>query len=212
MNSRRAVFLDKDGTVIVNVPYNVDPDLIELMPGVAEGLHRLQQAGYRLVIITNQSGIAQGFFQEEALTDVARRMAALLHQYGVTLAGFYYCPHHPEGSVSSYRGQCECRKPRPGMLLQAAADLDIDLKQSWFLGDILDDVEAGNRAGTRTILVDVGSETLWHIDANRLPDHHVTSMQEAVETILATDESTNFWKHNAAEPAAHASLNEQSSK
>lgn len=180
---RPAVFLDKDGTVIVNVPYNVEPVRIELMPGI-ESLAALQRAGYRFVMISNQSGVAHGYFSEEALHDVWDRVGQLLKECGVDIDAFYYCPHHPEGQVDQYRVECECRKPKPGLIQRAAGELNIDLSRSWFLGDILDDVEAGNRAGCRTILVDVGSETKWHITADRLPDHHVTSISAAVDCIL----------------------------
>lgn len=182
---RPAIFLDKDGTVIVNVPYNVDPNLIELMPGVGEGLQRLHAAGYELVMISNQAGVAHGYFPETALGAVHARVDALLGHYGVRLAGFYYCPHHPDGRIDAYKCQCECRKPMPGMIQRAAAELEIDVTRSWFLGDILDDVEAGKRAGCRTVLVDAGSETLWHLSPQRTPDYYTYSMQSAVDLILA---------------------------
>jgi D,D-heptose 1,7-bisphosphate phosphatase len=183
--SQPAIFLDKDGTVIVNMPYNVDPDLIVLMPGVGEGLQRLQASGFQLVMITNQAGVAHGYFPERALEGVHARIDALLEPHGVRLGGFYYCPHHPQGSIVTYKCTCLCRKPMPGMIQRAAAELRIDLGRSWFLGDILDDVEAGNRAGCRTVLVDAGSETLWQLSPQRTPDYYTYSMQSAVDLILA---------------------------
>ncbi len=182
--SQPAIFLDKDGTLIRNVPYNVDPDKIELMPG-AESLNALQAIGYKLVIITNQAGVAHGMFHEQALQAVHGRLESLMADLGLQLAGFYYCPHHPAAKLPNYRRQCTCRKPQPGLLQLAAEELSLDMTQSWFLGDILDDVEAGNRAGCRTVLVDVGSENQWHINADRLPDYRVHSLQAATETILA---------------------------
>lgn len=183
--SQPAIFLDKDGTVVVNVPYNVDPNLIELMPGVGEGLQRLHAAGYQLVMISNQAGVAHGYFPEMALQAVHQRIDALLANYQVRLAGFYYCPHHPHGRIEAYKSECECRKPMPGMIQRAAVELGIDLSRSWFLGDILDDVEAGKRAGCRTVLVDAGSETLWQLSPQRIPDYYTYSMQSAVDLILA---------------------------
>src|SRR5690348_5165797 len=108
----RAVFLDKDGTLIEDVPYNVDPGRIRLMPGAAEGLFLLHTAGYQLVVVSNQSGVARGLFRERALCAVERRLRDLLSDMEVPLAGFYYCPHHPEGTVARYSIECECRKPR----------------------------------------------------------------------------------------------------
>src|SRR4051812_8537634 len=114
--SNRAVFLDKDGTLIEDVPYNVDPARIRLSAGCADGLRSLAGAGYRLLVISNQSGVARGYFAEEALQGVQRRLRELLGELGVALAGFYYCPHHPEGKVPPYARRCSCRKPEPGLL------------------------------------------------------------------------------------------------
>src|SRR4051794_39103249 len=145
-----AVFLDKDGTLIDDVPYNVDPRRIELAQGAAEGAAVLSEAGYALVVVSNQSGVARGIFTEDALPAVEHRIRELLANFDVPLAGFYYCPHHPLGSIPRYAAQCSCRKPQPGMILQAAKELRLDLAESWLIGDILDDIEAGHRAGCRT--------------------------------------------------------------
>ena len=167
--SDRAIFLDKDGTLIEDVPYNVDPSRIRLTPGAAEALPALHAAGYELLVISNQSGVARGYFPEEALVPVEARLRDLLAQVGVPLRGFYYCPHHPKGVVSNYAGVCACRKPAPGLLLRAAEEHHLNLKQSWFVGDILDDVEAGRRAGCRTILLNNGNETEWRSGDERQP-------------------------------------------
>src|SRR3954469_14292465 len=157
--NRRAVFLDKDGTLVEDVPYNVDPSRIRLAPGVAEGLPILADAGYRLIVISNQSGVARGLFEEGALAAVRDRIRQLLAGHGVHLDGFYYCPHHPDGTVPRYAVRCHCRKPEPGLILAAAREHGIALAHSWFVGDILDDVEAGRRAGCRTAPVDNREET-----------------------------------------------------
>ncbi len=180
-----AVFLDKDGTLIEDVPYNVDPERITLMPGVREGLPRLAAAGYRFVVITNQSGVARGLFTVDDLARMHDHLAAELAPHGVRLDGIYFCPHHPDGVVAGLAIRCDCRKPQPGMLLRAARDLGLALADSWFVGDILDDVEAGRRAGCRTVLLDNGHETEWVLTADRLPHHLATDLNEAAEKILA---------------------------
>ena len=188
MSGRVAVFLDKDGTLIEDVPYNVDPALIRPRAGVGSALARLQAAGYRLIVISNQSGVARGLFPEAALAAVERHLAALLADAGVRLDGFYYCPHHPEGSVPAYAVACACRKPQPGLLLRAAQEREIDLNRSWFVGDILHDVEAGRRAGCRTILLDVGNETEWLLTPARLPHAIVGDIGQAADRILRDGE------------------------
>ncbi len=172
----KAIFLDKDGTLIEDVPYNVNPGRIRLLPKAAEGAAAFQAAGYQLIVVSNQSGVARGYFEERALEAVERRLAELLlAEAGVPLAGFYYCPHHPQGTVAAYAHPCTCRKPQPGMILRAAADQaaagrGLDLSQCWMAGDILDDVEAGRRAGCRTVLIDNGGETEWVMSPDRRPD------------------------------------------
>ncbi|MBD2460888.1 HAD family hydrolase [Oscillatoria sp. FACHB-1407] len=183
--SRRAVFLDKDGTLIHNVPYNVDPDKIQLTEGAAIALQRLHAAQYDLIVITNQSGVARGYFPETALLGVEQRLHELFAAVGVPLMGFYYCPHHPQGTLPTYAFECDCRKPRPGLIYQAAQDHAIDLTQSWFIGDILHDVEAGRAAGCRTVLLDNGNETEWELSEARLPHHLVTDLAEAARLIVA---------------------------
>jgi histidinol-phosphate phosphatase family protein len=179
------VFLDKDGTLVEDVPYNVNPEQVRLAVGTGEGLATLQSAGYRLVVISNQSGVAHGLFAEEALGAIQCRLGQLLQRFGVVLDGFYYCPHHPQGSVPAYTRACTCRKPEPGLIIRGAEDLNIDLRQSWVVGDILDDVEAGRRAGCRTILIDNGNETEWQLSRQRGPDHVARDLAEAARIILA---------------------------
>ena len=176
-----AVFLDKDGTLIDDVPYNVDPARIVLAKGARESVRALHAANYAIVVVTNQSGVAHGMFDESALAAVASRLRTLL---GVPLAGFYACPHHPEGVVDAYAIRCHCRKPLPGLIDRAAAELGIGLSRSWMVGDILNDVEAGRRAGCATILIDNGNETEWIDGPLRRPHYRVADMGEAASTIL----------------------------
>jgi D-glycero-D-manno-heptose 1,7-bisphosphate phosphatase len=178
--SRRAAFIDKDGTLIRNVPYNVDPELLAFTPRAPDGLRLLARHGYRLVVVTNQPGIALGRFNQAALTRLQQALADRLAGQGVALAGFYACPHAPGAT-------CACRKPAPGLLLQAAAALDIDLSQSWMVGDILDDVEAGARAGCRTVLLDVGNETEWRRSPLRTPHRKARDLWQAACAMVADD-------------------------
>lgn len=184
---RQAVFFDKDGTLVIDVPYNVDCARICVAPGAFEAARRLSEAGYLIVIVSNQSGVARGLFPLEALVPVEQHLRELFAAESIPLAGFYFCPHHPEGAIASFRQQCNCRKPAPGMLRKAAADLSIDLSRSWLIGDILDDVEAGHRAGCRSILCDVGSETEWIRSPLRTPDCVVYDLEAAADYILSQD-------------------------
>jgi histidinol-phosphate phosphatase family protein len=179
------VFLDKDGTLLKDVPYNVDSRRMAWEAGAAQGVRRLVEAGYRLVVVTNQAGVARGYFPEEALQGVAEHLNRMVEQVsGARLDGFYYCPHHPQGSEVAYAVDCQCRKPRPGMLLRAARELGIDLSTAWMVGDILNDVEAGKRAGCRAILIDNGGETEWKTGPHREPDIIAASLEEAADWIV----------------------------
>ena len=202
--SRPVVFLDKDGTLIKDLPYNVNPDLIVLEEGAALGLRQLVKAGFKFVVVTNQSGVAHGYFQETALEGVKQRLNWLLMQSaGASLSGFYYCPHHPQGVVPGYNIACDCRKPHPGMLLRAAEELKIDLSQSWMAGDVLNDIEAGNRAGCRTILINNGHETEWQMGPFRIPDFIASDLNEAAGIILAHTE----WNATPLKPLWHSTPN-----
>ena len=156
-SARSAVFFDMEGTLVEDVPYNVDPALLRLSSGAIRALRLLDEVGLPLVVVTSQPGLASGRFTREAF---ARLQHALTEQIrreaGVTLTGFYACPHvpGPDGAPA-----CSCRKPAPGLLRQAALAHRFDLSRSWMIGDIPDDIEAGQRAGCRTVLLDVGNET-----------------------------------------------------
>lgn len=181
---RKAVFFDKDGTLIRNIPYNADPEQIALEPGACEAVGQLRGRGFTLVLVSNQSGIARGMFAETAMEGVRDRLEALLEQ---PFDGFYFCPHHPEGSHPPYNRDCECRKPLPGMLLQAAEELELALPDSWMIGDILHDVEAGNRAGCKTILINNGNETEWEPGDFRQPHYIAADLNDAVAWIFEHD-------------------------
>ncbi len=180
----RAVFLDKDGTIIENVPYNVDVDKIRFNPGVLEGVRQLHEAGYKLFIVTNQAGAAHGRFREEALAPVFDYIRGAMEAAGAPLSGYYYCPHHPDGQVRAYAQRCFCRKPNPGLLFQAAREHDLNLAGSWLIGDILNDIEAGRRVDCRTVLIDNGNETEWELSTLRRPHYTVPDFAGAVQAIL----------------------------
>lgn len=180
MSGTAAVFLDKDGTLVDDVPYNVDPALVRLTRGAGEGLRMLRDAGLPLFVVSNQSGVARGYFAQEALGPVEVRVRELLRDERVEIEAFRWCPHHPEGTVERYRVACDCRKPRPGMITSLAAEHGIDLARSWMIGDTPADVEAGRLAGCRTILVG-GADA----DPALTPDHAVRDLAEAARIIVA---------------------------
>lgn len=182
LRSTTAIFLDKDGTLLEDVPYNVDPARIALAPGAGEGLRLLAATGLPLIVVSNQPGVALGYFSKQALEDVAKRLGELFAQYGATLGGCYFCPHAPlaDGSVN-----CICRKPGDGLLRQAASAQGLTLEGSWMIGDILNDVEAGRRAGCQTILIANGNETRWQPGRLRVPDYIVTRFDEAAAIVIA---------------------------
>ena len=157
------------------------------MTGAGPALRRWAGEGYRLVVVSNQSGVARGYFRESDLGAVAQCLARLMQREGVTLHGFYYCPHFPDGAIARYAVDCDCRKPRPGMILRACAELDLDCANSWLVGDILDDVEAGNRAGCRTVLIDRGSETEWRVTPERQPLYTAADIDDAARYIAARE-------------------------
>jgi histidinol-phosphate phosphatase family protein len=184
---RRAVFLDKDGTLVVDVPYNVDPSRLRLVPDAALALRSLADAGYLLVVVSNQPGIARGVFEASAFAPIERALRELLERGGARLDGCYVCPHAPDGSVARYAVACTCRKPAPGLLFGAADELDVDLTRSWMVGDILDDVEAGRAAGCRTVLIDAGNETEWTWAPSRIPDAIVPDLVGAATRIVGAE-------------------------
>lgn len=187
---RPALFLDKDGTLVKDVPYNSNPDLIEFSENALKGLQDLHAAGFALFVVSNQPGVALGYFKERELSTIRNALREMMRREGIALEECYFCPHREDATVQQYRVRCECRKPSPGMLLAAAREHPIALEKSWMIGDILDDVEAGNRAGCRTILLDNGNETEWRLDSEeRQPTCVVTSINEASRIILAIHEA-----------------------
>jgi len=149
--TRRAVFLDRDGTLNADTGYVTRPENVRLLPGAALGARALARDGFALVIVSNQSGIARGMMTETQADAVDARVLELLGREGVHIDASYRCPHLLGGAIARYAVDCDCRKPKPGMLVQAAADLGIDLRASWTVGDGERDVEAGIAVGTRAV-------------------------------------------------------------
>jgi D-glycero-D-manno-heptose 1,7-bisphosphate phosphatase len=156
MKLRPAIFLDRDGVIIEDVHYLAAPGQIRLIPGSADSIAALNRAGWVVVVITNQSGVARGLFTQADVEAVHIHLSDLLAGYGARVEAYYHCPHYPTAEVVAFRVDCDCRKPKPGMLLQAAADLGLDLARSWMVGDRETDLEAGAAVGARTVLVRTG--------------------------------------------------------
>jgi D-glycero-D-manno-heptose 1,7-bisphosphate phosphatase len=153
---KRAVFLDRDGTIIEDDGYISDVSRIHLLPSSAEAIVRLRAAGFLIVVVTNQAGVARGYFDEGFIDTAHRYLDALLAPHAATIDAYYYCPHHADGVVPAYTRVCECRKPAPGMIARAAADLNIDVPRSFVVGDKWLDIELAQRAGAAGVLVRTG--------------------------------------------------------
>ena len=178
--SRPAAFLDRDGTVIEEVNYLTRVEQLRLEPGAANAMRRLRGAGYLLILITNQSGVARGMLTEEDLAGIHRRLSEMLSAEGADLDGAYYCPHLPGAEVGEYDLECACRKPKPGMIHKAAEEHGIDLAASVMFGDSERDVEAGKVAGCRAALIHHGDAP----DETRA-DYSAKDLSEAVDALLA---------------------------
>ena len=181
--SNPAVFLDRDGTINMEVDHLADPAYLQLVPGAALAIKMLNEAGIKVIIISNQAGIARGYYDEAAVD----RLVSMLEAEGVKIDALYYCPHHPEFGNEVYKKVCTCRKPQPGMLFLAAEDKDIDLEGSFMIGDTRNDILAGAAAGCKTILVRTGygeAELLEFEGDTNGPDLVCKDIKEAVEHIL----------------------------
>jgi len=180
MNGKPAVFLDRDGVLNEDRGYVHRWEDFSFLPGAIDALRQLQQKGYLLVVITNQSAVARGLCTEADVLALHERMCAFLRERGIELAGIYHCPHHPQGSVSDYAIACACRKPEPGMILRAAQEHGIDLARSFLVGDKLSDLEAGRAAGIPSLylVVPPGQDE----DLSPLPGvQRVSGLSEVVE-------------------------------
>jgi D-glycero-D-manno-heptose 1,7-bisphosphate phosphatase len=185
--TRSAVFVDRDGVLIDEVGHLARTESVRLIPGAAAAVRRLRAAGHLVIVITNQSAIARGLLTEELLAVVHDRMRAELAREGAVLDDLFYCPHHPSAGISSYAIDCACRKPAPGMLFQARDRHDIDLANSFLVGDKRSDVAAAHRAGCRAILVRTGhgaAEEAAGFAKDERPDYLCADLTEATDWVL----------------------------
>lgn len=188
---RPAIFFDRDGTLNEEVGYAGRPEQFHMLPMAAGAVRRVNTAGWAAVVITNQAGVARGFYTEAEVAVLHALLAEHLRAADAFLDGIYYCPHHPRGHVAPYGGACQCRKPEPGMLLQAARELDLDLSASWVIGDRLHDVACAQAVRARGVLVRTGfgeralAGTVADVVEGVVPDHVATDVAAAVDWIFA---------------------------
>lgn len=176
----KVIFLDRDGTIIQDKGYMHRIEDLEFLPFSVNGLKRLQNQGYALIIVTNQSGIGRGFCNELDYFNFRDFLHSELKRQGVLITAEYFCPHHPHGGIGKYKANCDCRKPKPGMLETAAKDFNLDLKECWMIGDKSSDIGAGKNAGCKTIHVLTGREK----KPAPFPDFTVVNLVEAAKCIL----------------------------
>ncbi len=191
MKKNTAVFLDRDGTINEEVGYLDSLDKLKIIPCAYEAIRLINESGMKAVVISNQAGVARGLFTEDLVKIINEHLQTALRQKGAYINNFYYCPHHPTEGLEPYRQVCECRKPAPGMLLQAAQDLNIDLTKSYLVGDRFNDMEAAKIVGVKGILVKTGfGQGLLQDDGpdkatpRNIPDFIATDILEAVKWIL----------------------------
>lgn len=187
MPTNVGVFLDRDGTLNVEVDYLRTPDDLHLISGAAQSVRRLNDAGVITCVISNQSGVARGFLTEEDLEPIHAKLRSELFLSGATIDRIYYCPHHPTEGLPPYNVVCACRKPKPGMLLEASREFNIDLKRSYVVDDSVVDMKAGNAVGATTVLVltGYGKKSADQCKTENVPVGFIAdSINEAVEFIL----------------------------
>lgn len=182
---KRAVFLDRDGVITQDPPhYAHKPEQLELIPGAAEAIRTLNDEGFLVVVVTNQSGVARGYYTEDDVAIYNRTLEDELHKKNAHIDAVYYCPHHPDIGDSKYKIKCDCRKPNPGLLLLAAKELEINLEESFVVGDKLSDVMAGKSVGCATILVLTGHGELELEKSKEVFNASMSSIVEAVDWIV----------------------------
>ncbi|HEU0265673.1 MAG TPA: D-glycero-beta-D-manno-heptose 1,7-bisphosphate 7-phosphatase [Geobacterales bacterium] len=182
----RAVFLDRDGTINEEVEYLHRLEDFRLIPGAVAAIAQLKRAGFRVIVVTNQSGVARGYFDLAAVERIHRQLDAELAAQGTAVDAYFVCPHHPIHGKGEFLMECACRKPLPGMLLQAAEQFGLDLQQSWMVGDKVADLQAGERAGCRSLLVATG---YGRRESEQLKDRSVlvSDLQQAAQRIMEQD-------------------------
>ncbi len=197
---QKAVFLDRDDTLIEDPGYISHPSQVKLLPGVSEALIELHKIGYLLVVTTNQSAIARGMVTEDGLAQIHHHLEMLLGNDGAHLDRIYYCPFHPNGVVPEYRKESDLRKPSPGMILKAAAEMEIDLERSWTVGNSYRDIEAGIRAGCKTILIRSAARPVVGTPSDPTPFQKAVNIKEAVNIIKMYDRQHHVAVESKDEP------------
>lgn len=183
----KAAFLDKDGTINEDVGYLNHPHQVRLLPGSAEAIKMLNDAGFKVIVISNQSGVARGILSEDMMQSIDKTLQKEVLKGGGYIDGIYYCPHHPEHGIYPYKLECDCRKPHNGLIKKASKKHDIDLKRSFMIGDRLSDIETGRQSGIKTILVltGEGKKAKESKEMSALsPDHVAKDLYSAVKWIL----------------------------
>ena len=181
----RAVFLDRDGTIIEDVGYLGECSKVKFLPRASEAIKLLNERGFKVIIATNQAGVARGYFTEETLKEINGYIQDSLSKQGALIDRIYYCPHHVEGIIDEYRKECHWRKPNPGMLEEAAGEFGIDLTESFVIGDKMTDIEAGYRAGCKTILLADKGSSNGGVETALTPDYVAADLYKAVRWLVS---------------------------
>jgi D-glycero-D-manno-heptose 1,7-bisphosphate phosphatase len=207
----KAIFLDRDGVIneliyysehgVIDSPFT--PEQFKLLPGVCEAIKKFRKTGFKVILVSNQPGIAKDYLSQQTFAEIEKKMKDELAKEEASLDGEYYCFHHPEAKVERLKVTCDCRKPKPGLLLRAAEDMDIDLSQSWMIGDGLTDIKAGKSAGCKTILLGRMKCELCHLmdEQDARPDAIASNLLQAVQKV---EELLNQGKSDVRE---HGHLN-----
>lgn len=180
----RAVFLDRDGTIIEDTGYPHQREKIKFLPGASAAISLLNKNGFKVIITTNQSGVARGYFTEETVEEINRYIQESLVKQGAVIDKIYYCPHHVDGIIKEYRKECYCRKPNPGMIEEAISEFGIDPKDSFLIGDKISDIGAGHRAGCKTILLKDEIPPDDEMETTLVPDYIAVNLYEAVKLVV----------------------------
>lgn len=188
----RVIFLDRDGTINEEVNYLYRPEDMRLLPGVADAIRLFKEHGCRIVVVSNQAGVARGYYSESEVDVLHGYMNGLLKEQGVEIDYFFYCPHHPEHGIGKYRRQCHCRKPETGLLEMAEQYIRVDKARSWMIGDKLIDIEAGKRYGVHTALVGTGYGSGVYkeqLEKGEMPcDVYAETLMDAAEAIVGWED------------------------
>ncbi len=184
MSGRKTVFLDRDGTINVEKNYLYRPEEFEFIPKVPEAIARLNNAGYQVIVVSNQAGVARDYYSEDDVIKLHQYVNEQLSKYKAHIDGFYYCPHHPDAGIGKYKMKCHCRKPETGLFEKACEDFDVDIEDSWMIGDNIGDIKAGNNFHLKTILVRTGYGSQLEKEGFHLFQYIADDLYDAVNNIV----------------------------